>query len=187
MTKLHTLLMALAAMFGISSPASAWSVIYPGPPVDNFEIITETPLINRVGAPLGTFPWGAPEVDNLPELAIGTSGFLEDAFFNSWSGVPGDFDRLIFIAPAELGYFTIYDAYWTINDRRSLEPVFFVFGARGAPVPFIKGMVVSLAPEPNAWIIMIVGFGAIGFALRRNAAPRLRLGDYADAALNSSR
>jgi len=30
----------------------------------------------------------------------------------------------------------------------------------------------SLVPEPSTWMMMLLGFGAIGFAMRRSRAPR---------------
>ena len=42
--------------------------------------------------------------------------------------------------------------------------------------------VLSLVPEPSTWMMMLLGFGAIGFAMRRSRAPRnvlqLRIGNW---------
>lgn len=51
----------------------------------------------------------------------------------------------------------------------SIDPTFTVLGNPGGQLEFSPG-VLSAAPEPAAWLLMLVGIGAVGVSLRRREA-----------------
>ena len=45
--------------------------------------------------------------------------------------------------------------------------------ARSALLPLGGTVTINAVPEPGTWAMMLIGFGAVGFALRRRRTPQL--------------
>lgn len=59
---------------------------------------------------------------------------------------------------------------------RFSEGIFVMSGSVSSDTPAAWSATISAAPEPTAWLIMIVGFGAVGAALRRQLPSPVLLG-----------
>lgn len=76
-------------------------------------------------------------------------------------GVFVNFDNTPLLFNSAAGQFT-----FTIND---------VSVASNSAAQFISGQIQAAVPEPGTWAMMLLGFGAIGVAMRRRRKPLLQL------------
>lgn len=68
------------------------------------------------------------------------------------------------------GFFTINDSLFSVDQLTGLGTFIGGLGAQG-----ITGITVAAAvPEPGTWAMMLIGFGAIGYSLRKRRAHRLQ-------------
>ena len=138
----------------------------------NFAFTTNSDAYGAAAALLGLFKTNS-TFDLTPELTAGCGGrgvnsvecamyvpysvsggdvFL--SIFNNYNAAYGDLDGLVYQASIGTSDSTIFDAatYGSGSDR-----VFAVFS------PSVS----SAVPEPASWALMLLGFGAIGFSMRR--------------------
>lgn len=76
-------------------------------------------------------------------------------------GVFVNFDNTPLLFNSSAGQFT-----FTIND---------VSVSSNSATQFISAQIQAAVPEPGTWAMMLIGFGAIGYAMRRRRKPLLQL------------
>lgn len=131
----------------------------------------------------GSAVWNETSWHNTPQnffsdpKYVGTSIFEGDLLgklnFTSVEGTPatvGEYGFAIFLEANANGSVTLqngqsfyigYDDWFTIDDNHDDM--------------LIKATLLPAVPEPSTWLMMILGFGAIGFGMRqRKQAPRIR-------------
>lgn len=163
---------AVAALFPLSGSAQADTLInYTFSPGSYFNL-SDT----NTYAALGGFTFNATTntISNVTYSAAGigsgsfgtfnfTSGTVDSPTQLTFSGDGhGDFDTFVFAQSLALGGTdAITGGFYSTSDTR------LAVSAGGSVTSLVKGAV----PEPATWAMMLLGFGAIGFAMRRRSQP----------------
>ena len=130
-------------------------------PFDNFVTFTEA-LAGTYGFTLTTTNSGA----GTPQAAAGdldfTAAWLSDGLGGTWNLFPDadnndvneDWGRAGLFLPA--GTYTLH-----------------IQGTRGSNASYEGGIAFAAVPEPATWAMMLIGFGAVGYSMRRRRKPGL--------------
>lgn len=81
---------------------------------------------------------------------------------SSGDQISNDYDGAFADARWSSGSWTLGPGSYTVKGIALLSP----FGSGGGAIELVRGAV----PEPTTWALMIMGFGAVGFAARRRRA-----------------
>jgi hypothetical protein len=167
MFKLATTTAAAAAAFALAAPASAALTINQDPdpcttaaPVCNFDfsgVVSAAGMFSEAGS--FTLPDQGALSGVVTSINVGGNGNIDfTRIYLAGPGGPIDFDL-------ETG---ILDIGTLINSGISGGTFTLnVVGTADGPSSFSGDLTFSAVPEPGTWALMIIGFGAIGFAMRR--------------------
>jgi hypothetical protein len=130
-----------------------------------FDAFTDS-LVRSTNANAGTYV-----NTNLAGTAFGPLGVtfgINDALGFDISGATGT------------GFFSLNDGFFSVNLTTGAATRIGTSGAGN-----LLGIAVAAVPEPSTWALLLVGFGAIGTALRRRRSGATKLAHRADQKLGS--
>ncbi|MDC8753617.1 PEPxxWA-CTERM sorting domain-containing protein [Erythrobacter sp. sf7] len=173
--------------------ATNWKVSGPTTPLQD-AVVVVSPNPNWVTLPAG-LKWISSVTGGRTSVPPGTYSFIykldEPGWYNSLSGIYWADNRLldILINGVSLGtLFTAdpFDEQFRAADGRSIGSIninrqvstieFRVENTRNVASPMAFAFDGTLSvPEPGTWMLMILGLGAVGFAMRRSQKAQVRL------------